>query len=118
MLSPIFLSTAAKPFPIPSNFFLAIGLFYYYCKKKMQLCWALAFHACYPSYLRDRDQEDCDLRPAQAKSETLFQIYPTPKRTGRVSEAAEKLPSKFKLQYFQQQKNVVMITSCVTSCQA
>jgi hypothetical protein len=30
-------------------------------------CWVLVINACNPSYLGDRDQEDCGLKPMQAK---------------------------------------------------
>jgi hypothetical protein len=31
-------------------------------------CWVVVAHACNPSYLEGRDQEDCSSKPAQAYS--------------------------------------------------
>jgi hypothetical protein len=44
--------------------------------------------------MEGRDQEDCSSRPAQVKSETLSQKYPTQKRTGKMAQEVECLPSK------------------------
>jgi hypothetical protein len=51
-------------------------------------------HACNPSYLRGRDQEDWSLKPSQNNS----QKYPTQKRTGGVAQVVECLPSNCKAQ--------------------
>jgi hypothetical protein len=49
--------------------------------------WALVVHICNPSYSGGRDQEDPVLK-------ILSQKYPTQKRTGRVAQVVEHLPSK------------------------
>jgi hypothetical protein len=56
--------------------------------------WWQVAHAYNRSYSRGRDQEDCNIRPGRAKSETLAQKYPTQKRAGKVAQVAEHLPIK------------------------
>jgi hypothetical protein len=36
--------------------------------QEQHLDWAMVAHACNPSYLRGRDQEDCCSKPVQANS--------------------------------------------------
>jgi hypothetical protein len=45
--------------------------------NKKRLVQAPMSHQCNPIYSGSRDQEDWSSRPAQAKSETLSQKYPT-----------------------------------------
>jgi hypothetical protein len=56
----------------------------------------LVAHACNPSYLGGRDQENCGLKPAPGKlvQETVSQKNPTQNRPSRVAQVVELLPSK------------------------
>jgi hypothetical protein len=54
-------------------------------------------HTCNPSYSGDRDQEDCDLKPAWANSsQDLVLKKPTQKRAGGVAQG---IGPEFKPQY-------------------
>jgi hypothetical protein len=58
-----------------------------YSANSLQLCQVLVTHACNPSYSGGRDQEDCDLKPAPAKSlrDPILKI-PNTKRAGGVAQ--------------------------------
>jgi hypothetical protein len=59
---------------------------------------ALVAHACNPSYSGGRDQEDCDLKPAQENSSArpYLQKKPSQKGDGRVAQG---VGPEFKHQY-------------------
>jgi hypothetical protein len=50
----------------------------------------LVAHACHPSYLGDRDQEDHSSKPAWANNsqDPISKKDPSQKRTGRVAQGA------------------------------
>jgi hypothetical protein len=52
-------------------------------------------HTYNPSYSGGTDQEEGSLKPAQAKSKTLTQKYPTQKKTSGVAHGVELLSSNF-----------------------
>jgi hypothetical protein len=59
----------------------------------------LVAHACNPSYLRGREQEDWDLKPTGANSSRhpILKIPNTKKKAGRVIQLVKHLPSKLGL---------------------
>jgi hypothetical protein len=62
-------------------------------------------HACNPSYLGGRDQEDFDSKPAQANSsrDPILKV-PNPKRAGGVAQGES---PEFKPQYHKKKKKIL-----------
>jgi hypothetical protein len=68
-------------------------------------------HACNPSYSGGRDQEDRDLKPAQANSSwDPIKKKKSQKRAGRVAQGRN---PEFKPQYHTQKKNLMMYLWCI-----